>query len=76
MADPKRVVEPAAQLVDSKIAPPSYGQKVLALTIGGVLVPTTWTREGEDFFEAWCAYPSIPATVKERMNSKYGKHKN
>lgn len=66
-----RIVKETVELIDAVTNPPVVGSRVLALTIGGALVPHEWGTQSLRFYEAWCAYPKVPASVKERLVSRY-----
>jgi hypothetical protein len=68
--EPDRPTRPAVELIDAHQAPPPNGARVLALGRGGVLVPTVWTSDSIGFFDAWSAYPQVPASVKELQSSR------
>jgi hypothetical protein len=71
MADPHRITKSLVELIDLAVQHPSAGADVLALTIGGILVQTTWKPSNARHYEAWAYKPKIPTTVKERMTSRY-----
>ncbi len=64
----KHSVAPVSELIDAHVRTPEPGTPVLGLTIGGTLVPTVWSSTSLLGFEAWCDYPKVPASVKERMS--------
>lgn len=66
-ADPMRVTRPAVYLIDNLIQPATPGKRVMALTIGGVLVPTIVGKNFRDHYDAWMDYPTVPDTVKRRQ---------
>lgn len=71
MGDPLRPVAPVVELINARITPPAFGSRVLALSKGGVLVPTVWTSSSSFHFIGWCAYPKIPQDVKDMMMEQY-----
>lgn len=71
MSDPNRPTAEHAELIDAHISPPKAGARVLALTHGNVLVPVEWKRDSIFYFDAWCAYPRAPASVKKRQISRF-----
>jgi hypothetical protein len=57
-------------LIDLDAARPFPGQRVLALSIGGVLAPTIWSEAQASFYDAWMEYPKTPTTVKDKQNMR------
>jgi hypothetical protein len=68
--EPDRPTRPTVELINAHEQPPPNGARVLALGRGGVLVPTTWTSDSLAFFDAWAAYPQVPASVKALQSSR------
>jgi len=64
----ERPVAPIVYLIDVKARMPENGQRVQALTIGGVLVATQVGKDFEKYFDAWMPYPSVPQSVKDRQS--------
>jgi hypothetical protein len=67
MSDPDRITRPQVELIATTDEQPTPGMRVLALNHGGCLIPAVWTSQSHLDFDAWCAYPKIPRTVKERQ---------
>jgi hypothetical protein len=67
----KRITTHAAVLTNAHTNPPNIGEQVLALTIGGKLVETTWKSDSLRYFDAWCGYPTIPDDVKALQSDRY-----
>lgn len=66
----ERPTKESCQLIDLEQSRPFPGQRVLGLSIGGVLTPTIWSESQADFYDAWCEYPRIPKSVKARQNAR------
>jgi hypothetical protein len=49
---------------------PFPGQRVFALTLGGRLIETVWSERERGFYDAWCQYPDVPHSVKEKQNMR------
>lgn len=62
--EPDRPTLPRVELIDAHLTPPPNGARVLALNRGGVLVHAVWTSDALKYFDAWAAYPKVPASVK------------
>jgi hypothetical protein len=67
----KRITTHAAVLTNAHTNPPQVGEQVLALTIGGKLVETTWKSDSLRYFDAWCGYPTVPDDVKALQSARY-----
>lgn len=67
----KRQVREVVYLIDIDDEEPGRGQSVLALGLGGKLAEVVWSKDSSKFFLAWCPYPSIPKSVKEKMQARY-----
>lgn len=67
----KVLTAPVVELIDAHIRQPPVGSSVLVLQHGGVLTMTTWTSTSLKDFDAWCPYPKIPVTVKERQLARF-----
>jgi hypothetical protein len=68
-----RKVAPQAEWIDSDLNPPTSGARVLALTLGGVLVPVDWSSANAADFVAWCPFPKIPKPIKDKLFKKFSK---
>jgi hypothetical protein len=66
-----RAVSRQPELIDIRNESPTPGARVLALGIGGVLVPAIWGKNEGGFFGAWMAYPKMPDTVKEWLREAW-----
>jgi hypothetical protein len=53
------------EMIDVEKYQPLQGERVLALSPGGTLIPCDWDSDVR--FEAWCPYPRVPASVKKRI---------
>jgi hypothetical protein len=70
MSEHNRPVALAPTLTDIDVELPANGSHVLAIGLGGKLCEVVWNSKSVDFFKAWCYYPKIPKSVKEKfMNS-------
>ena len=66
MTDRKVLTARVTELFDPELVPPPYGQDLLLINPGGVLITGKW-------FEgclAWGFRPKIPATVKARIAAR------
>jgi hypothetical protein len=71
MSEPNRPTAAHCELLDVDDHPPSSGQVILALGLGGKLVETVWTSKSHEFFYAWMPYPKVPLTVKKKLYERY-----
>lgn len=55
---------------DPETIPPS-GVRIDVLTWGGVKTDAIWTQDSYAQFVAWCAKPSKPHWVEERISNAY-----
>lgn len=62
--EPDRPTLPTVELINAHETPPPNGARVLALNRGGVLVHAVWQSSSLQQFDAWAAYPKVPASVK------------
>lgn len=60
-----------SELIDIKDKQPESGSSVLALTVGGKLCEVVWTSNSHKYYDAWCVYPKIPKSVKERQVERF-----
>lgn len=66
MTDRKVLTARVTELFDPELVPPPYGQDLLLINPGGVLITGTW-------FEgclAWGFFPKVPETVKRRQRGE------
>jgi hypothetical protein len=66
MSDPKHPTNPAWELFDPIVNKPPKGENLLLLNEGGVLITGKWYIGAL----AWGRKPSIPQSVKDRLNKK------
>lgn len=68
--EPDRPTLPRVELINAHEQQPPGGARVLALNRGGVLVHAVWGRDSLLYFDAWAAYPQVPASVKAIQASR------
>lgn len=66
-----RPTREVVHLIDVDVDPPSPGETVLALTLGGVLIKTVWGKDSAKHLMAWMPHPKVPKSVKEKIFNKY-----
>lgn len=71
MPDPLRPTAPAAVMIDVDDETPTPGARVLAIGLGGCLAPVVWGSVSHKSFYAWCHYPQIPQSVKEKLFQQF-----
>lgn len=71
MSEPNRPTKKFVYLNDTDEEAPRVGQKVYALSLGGVLVEMVWTRDSEKHYVAWMPYPKVPKKVKDKLTALY-----
>jgi hypothetical protein len=76
MAELNRPTVVTAEMQDALINPPQNGQKVWALSKGGVVVQVIWNSRSWEFFEAWYHFLKVPESVKKRMSGYYAPKEN
>lgn len=63
-------------LTNARENPPTVGQHVLALSIGGRLLETSWQKNSINFFVAWMPFPKMSGDIREELYAAYkGKRK-
>lgn len=64
MSDPKHPTNQSWELFDPQLHPPPKGKSLLLINEGSVLIIGTWYKGAL----AWGYKPTIPNTVKTRIN--------
>lgn len=67
----RRPTREVVHLIDVDEDSPNPGETVLALTQGGVLIKTIWTKDSSKTLKAWMPHPKIPKSVKEKLHEMY-----
>lgn len=76
----RRPTRAVVQLIDVDDEKPGSGERVWALSQGGVLCQIIWTRDSEKHYVAWMPFPKVPQKVKDKLTRLYesgrswGKH--
>jgi hypothetical protein len=71
MSEPTRPTMEVVSLTDIDEELPRRGQKVYALSLGGVLVEMVWAADSHRHYVAWMPYPKVPKTVKDKLSALY-----
>lgn len=75
MSEPNRPTARVVEWINARTNPPQPGSRVLALNHGGVLVPTEVSRDFLLYYDAWAAYPKVPADVKAIQLARFNTEK-
>ena len=71
MSEHDRPVVESTTMFDAHTTPPQNGQKVFALSVGGVMVQIVWNKDSINHFDAWHPYLKVPESVKQRQRDRY-----
>lgn len=58
-------------MIDAHESPPAVGSSVLALSHGGKLCEAQWKADSLKYFDGYCEYPKIPASIRKRQLERY-----
>ena len=62
-------------LIDVLVEEPTAGSRVFGLQHGGCLVQVVWGSDSALQYDAFCKFPTVPQSVKDRQMARYLKGK-
>lgn len=66
-----RPTKPTVEWLDADEYPPTIGQQIIGLTIGGVLIKTVLTEKNRQHVVAWMPYPKMSDALKIKLYNAY-----